>query len=464
MAIGLSNPRRASDDHNQAFESLAEPFRREIKLHCYRMLGSLYEAEDLVQETYLRAWRSFATFDGRSIRAWLYKIATNTCLNVLESRKHQHRYLPDELGPPSPPELERGPALDVPWLEPYPDSNIEGVADNALTPDTRYTLRESVQLAFVAAIQQLPPRQRAALMLCDVLGWSSAGAASLLGGSTASINSALQRARETLAKRYPDHRSPLDSQPTPSQRDLLNRYLQAWEGRDLEGFVALLKEDATVTMPPSLEWFVGHDAIRSVWRRCGHRLRDFRLLPTAANGQPAFAVYEFSVDESHFVALAIHVLTLVDNSISAITVFLEPRLFHAFGLPQILPPHERRNSTLTPQGVSSETRSPAWVRLFYAAVPSAQCKPTTVVPTVMPEICLRNPLRRMAISWICHIGSSWRSCRTRRRRPQEPLRENRARVSIRSSALTPLASVSEILTLTTPFVLSSSPKQNLFCA
>lgn len=337
MAILSSNLGPASEDTGQVFERLAEPYRREIKLHCYRMLGSLHEAEDLVQETYLRAWRGFAGFDGRSMRAWLYRIATNTCLNTLDRRPHQQRYMPDQLGPCSPPRLEGGPALDVPWLEPYPDSNIEGIADNALSPEGRYTLRESVQLAFAAAIQQLPPRQRATLLLCDVLGWPSVEAASLLGGSTASIHSALQRARETLARHCPDDCPPRESRPTLAQQALLNRYLQAWEDRDLDGFIALLKEDATVNMPPSLQWFVGRETIRAVWRACEHTLRAFRLLPTAANGQPAFAVYELSADESHFAPRSIHVLTLMDDSISAIAVFLEPRLFLDFGLPQILP-------------------------------------------------------------------------------------------------------------------------------
>jgi RNA polymerase sigma-70 factor (ECF subfamily) len=156
----------ANREADQAFEQLAEPFRREIKLHCYRMLGSLHEADDLVQETYLRAWRSFSTFEAGSsdergsFRAWLYRIATNACLNALEGRKHQQRYLPDQLGPASPPKMEGGPALDVPWLEPYPDANLEGFADASLNPEARFTVRESVQLAFVAAIQQLPPRQR----------------------------------------------------------------------------------------------------------------------------------------------------------------------------------------------------------------------------------------------------------------------------------------------------------------
>ncbi|HEY6447846.1 MAG TPA: sigma-70 family RNA polymerase sigma factor [Acidobacteriaceae bacterium] len=327
----------SSLEQDRAFEQLAEPFRREIKLHCYRMLGSLHEADDLVQETWLRAWRSFSSFDGGSMRAWLYKIATNTCLNALEGRKQQQRYLPDQLGPASPPKLEGGPALDVPWLEPYPDLNLEGIADTTPNPEARYTVRESVQLAFVAAIQQLPPRQRAVLMLCDVLGWASAEAATLLGSSTASINSALQRARESLSHCCSDRRPRLESQPTPAQQKLLGRYLQAWEGHDVDSFVALLREDATAVMPPWLQWFAGRQAIgtffAAAWKTCG----GLRLVPTAANGQPAFAIYEFSVADERWNAHSIHVLTLENDVISAMTLFLEPRLFPGFGLPQFLP-------------------------------------------------------------------------------------------------------------------------------
>lgn len=340
MATGSTNVDHSSEDEGRIFETLAEPFRREIKAHCYRMMGSLHEAEDLVQETYLRAWRGFSSFEAKSedgsMRAWLYKIATNACLNTLEGRKHQHRYLPDQLGPSSPPRLEGGPALDIPWLEPYPDTNLEGIADLAPNPEVRYTSRESVQLAFVAAIQQLPPRQRAALMLCDVLGWASAEAATLLGGSTASINSALQRARETLSQRYSDRRPLPESQPSPAHQKLLGQYLRAWEGHDVDGFVALLKEDATVVMPPWLQWFVGQEVIGSffaaAWKTCG----GLHLVPTSANGQPAFAIYEFSDAEKRWNAHSIHVLTLGENTISAVALFLDPRFFHNFGLPQIL--------------------------------------------------------------------------------------------------------------------------------
>ncbi len=332
------DPERAS----QTFEQLAEPFRRELKLHCYRMLGSLHEAEDLVQETYLRAWRNFDSFEGGSFRAWLYRIATNACLNALASRKNVRRLLPDEQSPASVTMQmpEGAPAADVSWLEPYPDSNLEGIADGAPNPAARYASREAVQLAFVAAIQQLPPRQRAALLLCDVLGWSAAEAATLLSGSTASINSALQRARETLAKRYPHGQPPMAASPSPAERELLDRYLRAWEGHDLDGFVALLKEDATYTMPPWLQWYAGRDALRSFFAMAWKDRGDLLLISTAANRQPAFAMYLRPDASEPWAAHAIHVLTLEQDLISRLTLFVEPvgpRLFAAFGLPLVLP-------------------------------------------------------------------------------------------------------------------------------
>jgi RNA polymerase sigma-70 factor (ECF subfamily) len=189
-----------------------------------------------------------------------------------------------------------------------------------------------VRLAFVAAIQELPPRQRATLLLCDVLGWAAAEAATLLGGSTASINSALQRARETLGKRYPQGQPLVAVRPNAAQQELLGRYLKAWEGHDLDGFVGLLKEDVAVTMPPWLQWFIGREAVRNffamAWKTCG----GLRLKPTAANGQPAFAIYEYAAAEARWVAHSIHVLTFENDEIAAVTLFLEPRLFEAFGL------------------------------------------------------------------------------------------------------------------------------------
>jgi len=330
------DPERA----NHAFERLAEPFRREIKLHCYRMLGSLHEAEDAVQEAYLRAWRSFNTFDGRgSFRAWLYRIATNACLDALASRKHAQRLLPDQRAPATAEMPDGTPATDVVWLEPYPDSDLEGIADDAPNPEARYTSREAVQLAFVAVIQQLPPRQRAVLLLCDVLEWSAAEAATLLGGSTASVNSALQRSRETLAKRYPNGPPPVALPPNPAQQELLGRYMKAWEGLDLDSFVSLLKEDATYTMPPLPQWYAGRAAIRTffgwAWRLYG----GFRLVPTAANRQPAFAAYSRARADAPWAAHSIHVLSLEQDTISKLTLFAKPAgpgLFHAFGLPLIL--------------------------------------------------------------------------------------------------------------------------------
>ncbi len=332
-----SDEEHASERSKQAFERFSEPHRREIKLHCYRMLGSLHEAEDLVQETYLRAWRSFDTFEGGSFRAWLYRIATNACLNALASHKRAERLLPDQLGPASLTIPPGAPATDVAWLEPYPDSNLEGIINEASNPEARYSSREAVQLAFVSGIQQLPPRQRAALMLCDVLGWAAAETATLLGGSTASINSALQRARETLSKRFPDGRPQEAPRPNPAQQKLLSRYLQAWERHDLDGFVALLKEDATAIMPPWLQWYAGRAAIRSffeaAWKTCG----GLRLVPTAANGQPAFAVYQRSEADARWAAHSIQVLALEQDEISTMTLFVDTRLFKEFGLPGILP-------------------------------------------------------------------------------------------------------------------------------
>lgn len=346
MSASMKNGEPSPQDEGlertaQAFERLAEPLRREIKLHCYRMLGSLHEAEDLVQETYLRAWRSFDSFEGGSFRAWLYKITTNACLNAIESRKHALRFLPDQRAPAAT-EMPNGiPATDVAWLEPYPDSNLEGIADDAPNPEARYASREAVKLAFVAVIQQLPPRQRAVLLLCDVLGWSAAEAATLLGGSTASINSALQRARETLAKRYGAGPTSLVAAPSSAQQRLLGRYVEAWERLDIDSFVALLKEDATYTMPPIPQWYTGRDAIGTFFRFAWRLYDGYRMIPTAANGEPAFAAFSRARADAPWEAHSIHVLTLEDSAISRVTLFAKPdgpRLFPAFGLPLILNP------------------------------------------------------------------------------------------------------------------------------
>jgi len=338
-AAERSHQGQASEPSTRAFERLAEPFRRELKLHCYRMLGSVHEAEDIVQETYLRAWRSFDNFEGRgSFRAWLYRIATNACLDALASRNNVQRFLPDQRAPPSTQMPDGIPAADVPWLEPYPDSDLEGIADDAPGPEARYASREAVQLAFVAVIQQLPPRQRAVLLLCDVLGWPAAEVATLLGRSIASINSALQRARETLAKSYPLGQQTAAS-PSPAQQRLVGRYVRAWEGRDLDGFVTLLKEDATYTMPPVPHWYAGRPAIRTFFAWAWKAYGGFRLIPTAANRQLGFAAYSRSGKDGPWIAHSIHVLALEHHLISTLTLFVKPaapRLFRAFGLPLTL--------------------------------------------------------------------------------------------------------------------------------
>jgi RNA polymerase sigma-70 factor (ECF subfamily) len=317
-----------------AFETLTEPFRKELQLHCYRMLGSIHDAEDLVQETLLRAWRGLAEFEGRaSLRSWLYRIATNACLNALASRNSAQRMLPQALGPPSsaPPKAA---AEDVPWLEPYPDAALAGIPATPLGPDARYEMREAVELAFVAAIQHLPPRQRAVLLLRDVLGSSAAEAAQLLEMSTASINSALQRARATIGTRAssPRPRVPDDDD---AQRALLDRYVETWEASDLDGLIALLKADAILSMPPFREWFAGREAIRGfleyAWTTRGYA--GFRLVPTGANGQPAFALYFRTHDSAEFHAHSLQVLTLRDGQIEVLTNFRNARLFDAFGLP-----------------------------------------------------------------------------------------------------------------------------------
>jgi RNA polymerase sigma-70 factor (ECF subfamily) len=211
----------------------------------------------------------------------------------------------------------------------------------------RYAAGESVKLAFVAAIQHLPPRQRAAILLCDVLGWAAGEAAALLGGSTPSINSALQRARETLARHYPDDREQTPAAPEGEQRKLLERYLEAWEGLDVDGFASLLKEDATYTMPPLAQWYAGRHAIRTFFEWAWGLYAGFRMVPTVANRQPAFAVYSRSRPEAPWTAHSIHVLTIVGEKISALTLFVKPdapRLFAAFGLPLDLDDSARRDA------------------------------------------------------------------------------------------------------------------------
>jgi RNA polymerase sigma-70 factor, ECF subfamily len=321
------------------FAAVAETYRRALKLHCYRMLGSLHEAEDAVQETMLRAWRSFDDFEARaSMKNWLYRIATNVALSMAASRSKRGRVMPHQLDGPSTERPQGRPDAETLWIEPYPDAELENLPDTAAGPDARYELHESVRLAFITVIQQLPPRQRAVLLLADVLGWSALEVAAVLDASVASVNSALQRARAKLAM------LDRDSRPAPitdeHQRTLLERYLRAWESTDLERFVALLKEEAVYAMPPWREWYQGQGSIAEFFAAIWPAYRGFRLVPVGANLQPAFALYTLGA-EGRWNAHSLQVLSLDEVGIATFTAFMQPlaqRLFPAFQLPTVLEP------------------------------------------------------------------------------------------------------------------------------
>ena len=323
-----------------AFAQTTEPYRRQIKVHCYRMLGSLADAEDLTQETFLKAWNAFDGFEGRgSLKAWLYQIATRLCLDTIRQRKRRPRILPESEFSPATGMPDGQPLIDTVWLEPYPDAQLEEIADDSPSPEARYENHEAIRLAFVAAIQYLPARQRAILLLMDVLGWSPAETAALLGGSVASVNSALQRARSTLSARYSRGRPDRYPGGTDGQNILLDRYVRTWESKDLDGFAALLKEDASYAMPPMPQWYLGREAIReffgTVWRQYG----GFRLVRTAANGQPAFVLYTQNVADATWSVHSIHVLTLDRGAIANLTLFMKPMatgIAGAFGFANVL--------------------------------------------------------------------------------------------------------------------------------
>ncbi len=324
---------RAGD--REAFAQLAEPFRRELRVHCYRMLGSLQDAEDLVQETLLRAWQRLNTFEGRSpFRAWLYKIATNLCLDTLALRQRRGR-TPAKY-PAADPRVPLAPPPPEPdWLEPFPD---ELVADQDAGPEARYTARESITLAFLTALQLLPPRQRAILILRDVLDWHAEETADLLDLTVSSVNSALFRARTTLAKHYQKlEQDSLNLAPADeTTRTLLDRYVRAWETADIDGLILLLKEDASFPMPPSPSWYLGRAAIRAFIQANildGDARGRWRLVAVRANGSPAFAWYRRD-SQDKVVAFAIQVLTLEGDLIADVTTFPLPTLFPFFRLPR----------------------------------------------------------------------------------------------------------------------------------
>ncbi len=308
----------ASAGDETAFRYLAERYRRELHVHCYRMLGSVHDAEDALQETLLRAWRHLASFEGRSsFRAWLYRIATNVCLAALDKRPV-----------PLPPSDE--PAV----LTPYPDAWLDELPSEAAEPGARYDLRESVQLALLAAIQALPPRQRAALLLRDVLGFSAKEVGQLLDVSAASVHSAVRRARATLDQQVPE-RTPA---PDAVQLSLVERYIEAWDAIDIPGLVALMREDAVMTMPPDAAIFFGRRAIADFFATvpAGGALDQIPLLPTQANRQPAVGAYFPDPDAGVYRPYGIMVLTLDEDSIAQITGCTDPSVFPLLGLPSKL--------------------------------------------------------------------------------------------------------------------------------
>ena len=333
---------------DEDFLTLADPYRRELLAHCYRMLGSVHDAEDLVQETYLRAWRSYGGFQGRSsLRTWLYRIATNACLTALEHR--ERRALPSGLGaasePPAAP-LPPDRANEIPWLEPMPDALVGlgagGGADRgtlsqdamSLDPAAVVVSRESMRLAWVAALQLLPPRQRAALILHDVLAWRAHEVAELLGTTTAAVNSALQRARAQLQQDAPTQDAVAEP-ADPKLRSVLDRYAAAFERTDLPALLHLLREDVIVEMPPRPMWYAGREAVGQFFGvQVLSQDRGFVMVPTRANGQPAMLGYvadRNGVAQAH----AVHVLTITDTGISRIVAFLNPGplVLGGFGLP-----------------------------------------------------------------------------------------------------------------------------------
>src|SRR4051812_13313204 len=326
---------RARQGDEAAFQELVDPYRRELQLHCYRILGSLQDAEDQVQETLLAAGRGLDGFEERaSLRSWLSRIATNRCLNALRDRTRRPQEVPAMVEPPEPSRM-----AEPIWLEPYPDSLLDGTPDTSLGPDARYEQREAIGVAFMAALQLLPPRQRAALVLRDVLGFRSAEVAEMLDTSDASVKSALQRARATLDERMPA--GSCDRPPAPRsthEHELVGRFASAVERGDTKGVVSLLTDDAWLTMPPEPYEYQGGPAIaRFLHDRAVRRGAPLQLVPTRANGQPAFGCYLPDAQAPIARAYGIMVLTLGDDRIAAITWFGERSLVSHFGLPRTRP-------------------------------------------------------------------------------------------------------------------------------
>jgi RNA polymerase sigma-70 factor (ECF subfamily) len=324
----------------QRFSELTEPFRRELQVHCYRILGSLHEAEDMVQESMLRAWTRLETYEGRaSFRAWLYKIAIHACLDLLD-RRRSRRSLPAQSAPASDPRSQlAAPSAEVLWLEPIPDEWLED--SSAVNPETRYSESESISLAFLTALQALSPRQRAVLILRDVLDFSAIETADVLDLTVSAVNSALHRARTSLSQGYRRQ----ETQPYDERtQSLLDLFLKAWESADVDGLVALLKVDAILAMPPSPSWYQGRDSIRVFAGKTvfaddgmfgGKAIQRWKLLETRANNSPAFAIYQ-RIETNEYQPFGVLVLQYEGDRISQITTFIDPSLPARFARSHIL--------------------------------------------------------------------------------------------------------------------------------
>jgi RNA polymerase sigma-70 factor (TIGR02960 family) len=325
---------RARTGDETAFRELVGPYQRELHVHCYRILGSVADAEDAVQETLVTAWRSLGGFEGRaSVRTWMYRIATTRCLNILRaaSRRPAMSLPPMDVEPPEPSRLG-----EVTWLEPYPDLFLEELPDAAAGPEARYEARETMSLAFVTALQLLPPRQRAALILRDVLDFPASEVAGMLDTTEQSVTSALKRARATVSKELPS----LDEQPPPpnsaAEQELVARLVEAFDTGDVDGIVALMTEDAWLRMPPVPLEYQGRELIGEFFATVAFRQgRRYRLVPTRANGQPAFAAYLRDPMTPVWRAFGLQVVTLAGSQISAMTRFDNATL-PPFGLPRTL--------------------------------------------------------------------------------------------------------------------------------
>jgi RNA polymerase sigma-70 factor (TIGR02960 family) len=333
--LGEAALARAREGDEDAFRELTDPHRRELQVHCYRILGSVQDAEDLVQETLLAAWRGLEAFEGRSsVRAWLYRIATNRCLNALRDKARRPRQVHAMVEPPEP--TRRTEPI---WLEPYPDVLLEDIPDRSPGPEARYEVREAVELAFISALQNLPPSQRAALVLRDVLGFRTAEVAEMLETGEVSVKGALQRARAALEARLPA--GDRDRAPRPNsarERQLVGRFADAVQSGDLDDLIALLTDDALLTMPPQPLEYQGRQAIGAFLRhRAELRGAALRVVPTRANTQPAFGCYLPDAQEAIARPYGLIVLTLEGDAIVAITWFADTGLFRHFGLPRTLP-------------------------------------------------------------------------------------------------------------------------------